>query len=116
MVSRVALKDRELDILRLLAEGLSDRAIAARLNLSAETVRWYNKQVYGKLGVSSRVEAVRHAIVLGLIGKLEPFIDRAPVERSPIRYVSNDGISHDISRCDTKPGMNSKSTGPPPTT
>ncbi|MEP7345031.1 MAG: alpha/beta fold hydrolase [Gemmatimonadaceae bacterium] len=94
MTSRVLLKDRELDILKLLAEGLSDRSIAARLNLSTETVRWYNKQVYGKLGVTSRGEAARRAIALGLIGTLEPPTERpSPVDRSPIRYVSNDGVS-----------------------
>ena len=93
MQFQVDLKDRELDILRLLAEGLSDRAIGARLNLSSETVRWYNKQVYGKLGVTSRGEAARRATALGLIGEREAPLGRPPVERSPIRYANNDGIA-----------------------
>ena len=93
MPFQVDLKDRELDILRLLAEGLSDRAIGARLNLSSETVRWYNKQVYGKLGVTSRGEAARRATALGLIGEREAPLGRPPVERSPIRYANNDGIA-----------------------
>ena len=93
MPFQVDLKDRELDILRLLAEGLSDRAIGARLNLSSETVRWYNKQVYGKLGVTSRGEAARRATALGLIGEREAPLGRPPVKRSPIRYANNDGIA-----------------------
>lgn len=87
------LKDRERDILTLLSEGMSDRSIAARLNLSAETVRWYNKQLYAKLGVNSRSDAAQRATALGLIGSVEDPVDRPPVERSPIRYVNNDGIS-----------------------
>jgi pimeloyl-ACP methyl ester carboxylesterase/DNA-binding CsgD family transcriptional regulator len=87
-----SLKDRELEILQLLAEEKSDRAIASRLNLAAETVRWYNKQIYAKLGVSSRSEAVRRAAALGLIGA--PLLSRArTVVRSPIRYVNNEGVS-----------------------
>jgi pimeloyl-ACP methyl ester carboxylesterase/DNA-binding CsgD family transcriptional regulator len=93
MSPRLKLKDRELDILKLLAEGLSDRAIAARLNLSTETVRWYDKQIYLKLGVTSRGEAAARAIALGIISKVEPSSPRPPVDRSPIRYVNNEGIS-----------------------
>lgn len=84
------LTDRELDILRLLAQGKRDREIGERLNLAAETVRWYNKQLYGKLGVSSRTDAVDRATALGLLSVAVP--DR-PVPRTPIRYASNGDVS-----------------------
>ena len=59
--------EREIEILRLLAEGLSNRAIAERLFLASETVKWYNKQIYTKLGVNSRTQAVAQAAGLGLL-------------------------------------------------
>ena len=48
---------RETDVLDLLAEGLANKEIAARLGLRTETVRAYLKTVYGKLHVHSRLEA-----------------------------------------------------------
>ncbi|MFN8449382.1 MAG: helix-turn-helix transcriptional regulator [Anaerolineae bacterium] len=45
-----------MSILRLLTEGLSDREIARQLTLALEAVKWYNKQIYGKLGVRNRTE------------------------------------------------------------
>ncbi len=55
------LTDRERALLALLAEGLSDKAIARRLNLSPTTVRTYNSTLYAKLGVQGRGEAVHLA-------------------------------------------------------
>jgi predicted ATPase/DNA-binding CsgD family transcriptional regulator len=66
------LTDRELDIVRLLAQGLTDRAIAEQLVLSPETVRWYNKQIYSKLHVGNRTEAAQRARALGLLAPEEP--------------------------------------------
>ena len=51
-------KDRELEILGLISEGYSNAEIAQKLFLSTETIRWYNKQIYSKLGTSRRTEAV----------------------------------------------------------
>jgi predicted ATPase/class 3 adenylate cyclase len=61
------LTQRELEILRLLAEGLSDREIAQRLVIAQGTVKWYNKQLYSKLGVHSRSQAVDRGRELGLL-------------------------------------------------
>ena len=55
------LTDRERALLGLMAEGLSDKAIARRLNLSPTTVRTYNSTLYAKLGVQGRGEAVHLA-------------------------------------------------------
>lgn len=56
-----AFTQRELEILGLLAEGLTNREIADRLYLSHETVKWHNKQLYRKLGVSNRTQAASKA-------------------------------------------------------
>lgn len=61
------LTDRERDILGLLNEGLSDRAIAEQRVLTLGTVKWYNHQIYEKLGVSSRTQAINRARELGLL-------------------------------------------------
>ncbi len=62
------LTDREREILACLAEQLSNDEIARKLHLAEKTVRWYNTQIYGKLGVSSRKEAVEEARKEGLLG------------------------------------------------
>jgi predicted ATPase/DNA-binding CsgD family transcriptional regulator len=61
------LSEREREILARLADGLSDRQIADELFLSLNTVKWYNRQIYSKLGVSSRTQAIAHARTLGLL-------------------------------------------------
>jgi LuxR family maltose regulon positive regulatory protein len=61
------LNDREMQILRLIAAGLSDRVIAEELYLSIHTIRWYNRQIYGKLGVNRRGQAVARARELGIL-------------------------------------------------
>ncbi len=61
-------KEREIEILQLMAEGLSNPEIADRLFVTRETVRWYNKQIYSKLGTSRRTEAIALAQEMGLIG------------------------------------------------
>lgn len=52
------LTERELEVLRLIAEGLKYEEIAARLFLSINTVRTYIKEIYGKLNVNNRAKAV----------------------------------------------------------
>lgn len=61
------LHDRETAILKRLAAGLSDQQIADDLRLSLHTVKWYNRQIYGKLGVKSRTQAIVRAQSLGLL-------------------------------------------------
>ena len=60
-------KEREIEIVGLMAEGLSNREIGERLFITTETVRWYNKQIYSKLGTSRRTEAIALARKMGLI-------------------------------------------------
>jgi NarL family two-component system response regulator YdfI len=63
-----ALTPREIEVLRLLAEGLGNKEIASRLSVSEHTVKFHVASIMGKLGAASRTEAVmlgiRHGIVL----------------------------------------------------
>jgi predicted ATPase/DNA-binding SARP family transcriptional activator/DNA-binding CsgD family transcriptional regulator/tetratricopeptide (TPR) repeat protein len=61
------LSEREREILGLIAEGLSNQAIADRLHFSLGTVKWYTGQIYGKLGVQTRTQAVARGRQLGLL-------------------------------------------------
>jgi two-component system, NarL family, nitrate/nitrite response regulator NarL len=61
------LTPRELEVLRLMAEGLPNKTIASRLGVSEHTIKFHVNAILGKLGVASRTEAVVHATRLGLI-------------------------------------------------
>ncbi len=61
------LSERELDVLRLLTTDLGGPEISRELTVSLNTLRTHTKNVYAKLGVTSRREAVRRAAELGLI-------------------------------------------------
>jgi pimeloyl-ACP methyl ester carboxylesterase/DNA-binding CsgD family transcriptional regulator len=63
---------REREILERLATGLSDQQIADELFLSLHTVKWYNRKIFNKLGVSSRTQAITKARALGLVGANDP--------------------------------------------
>jgi two-component system nitrate/nitrite response regulator NarL len=62
-----ALTPREVEVLRLMAEGLPNKAIARQLGISEHTVKFHVNAILGKLGVESRTEAVVRATRLGLI-------------------------------------------------
>jgi LuxR family maltose regulon positive regulatory protein len=61
------LSDRELEVLRLIAAGLSNREIAEELVIAVGTVKRHINHIYGKLGVHSRTQAVARAGELGLL-------------------------------------------------
>jgi NarL family two-component system response regulator YdfI len=61
------LSDRELEVLDLLAEGLSNKLIAQGLSISEHTVKTHVASIFGKLGASSRTEAVSLGIRRGLV-------------------------------------------------
>jgi LuxR family maltose regulon positive regulatory protein len=61
------LTEREIERLSLIAEGLSNQEIARRLFISLPTVKWHTSNIYGKLGVRSRTQAIIRARSLGVI-------------------------------------------------
>jgi LuxR family maltose regulon positive regulatory protein len=61
------LSQRELEVLQLIAEGLSNREISERLFLALSTVKGHNRNIFGKLQVQRRTEAVARARELGLV-------------------------------------------------
>jgi ATP/maltotriose-dependent transcriptional regulator MalT len=62
-----SLTTREREVLELVADGLSNREIARTLEISEHTVKFHLAAIFGKLGVSSRTEAVRRGLQLGLV-------------------------------------------------
>jgi ATP/maltotriose-dependent transcriptional regulator MalT len=62
-----ALTAREREVLELLAEGLSNRAIGAELEISDQTVKFHVASICAKLGAVNRTDAVRRALRLGLL-------------------------------------------------
>jgi LuxR family maltose regulon positive regulatory protein len=61
------LSQRELQVLQLVAQGLSNREIGERLFLALDTVKGHNRSIYSKLQVQRRTEAIARARELGLL-------------------------------------------------
>jgi DNA-binding NarL/FixJ family response regulator len=62
-----SLTPREIQVLELVAEGLPNKAIADRLGISDQTVKFHIASISGKLGAANRTDAVRRAVRRGLI-------------------------------------------------
>jgi DNA-binding NarL/FixJ family response regulator len=62
-----SLTRREIEVLELVAEGLSNKAVAARLRISDQTVKFHLTSISGKLGALNRTDAVGRAVRRGLI-------------------------------------------------
>jgi DNA-binding NarL/FixJ family response regulator len=58
---------RELEVVELLAQGLPNKAIAAQLGISDQTVKFHVAAICGKLGAANRTDAVRRAVRRGLV-------------------------------------------------
>jgi ATP/maltotriose-dependent transcriptional regulator MalT len=61
------LKDREVEVLQLVGEGMSNKEIARHLGIGVDTVKWYLKAIYEKMGVGRRTQAICEARRLRLI-------------------------------------------------
>jgi DNA-binding NarL/FixJ family response regulator len=62
-----SLTPREIEVLELVAEGFSNKAVAVRLGISDQTVKFHLTSITGKLGAANRTDAVRRAVRRGLI-------------------------------------------------
>lgn len=62
-----AFHQREIEILDLMAQGWSNQAIADKLFLSIETIKWYSHQIYSKLGAENRTQAIARAAHAGIL-------------------------------------------------
>ncbi|MBK9124996.1 MAG: AAA family ATPase [Chloroflexi bacterium] len=83
---RFTLTDREREILAGLVEGLTNAEIAARLHLGTSTVKWYNSQIYSKLGVNNRDQAVAVAERQGILDRspeVESIPNNIPAQATP---------------------------------
>lgn len=65
----VPLSEREVDVLRLVADGLSNNEVAAKLYISSQTVKTHMERICTKLGVSGRVAAVKRGLELGALAR-----------------------------------------------
>ena len=77
-ISFANLTPRELSILKCLARGMSDHEIASQLFLSLNTIKWYNRKIFIKLGVCSRTQAIARGHDLHLL-TTDPSSDHLPV-------------------------------------
>ena len=95
------LNHREIEILGLISEGLSNREIAQKLFLSINTVKWYNKQIFSKLGVNSRTQATSLARQSSLLESPATFLGRdeiRPQHNLPLQLTSFLGREQEIDR------------------
>jgi pimeloyl-ACP methyl ester carboxylesterase/DNA-binding CsgD family transcriptional regulator len=88
---------REREILERLATGLSDQQIADELFLSLHTVKWYNRQIFNKLGVSSRTQAITKARALGLFSANDPLAPASFQPGDQLPSVQRRKVEHRVS-------------------
>lgn len=67
LISRTEMSERELDVLRLVAQGLDNNDVAASLGISAKTVKNHVSAIFVKLGLTNRVQAAVYAVRTGIV-------------------------------------------------
>ena len=79
-IASQSLTAREMDVLRLVVDGLSNKGIAARLQISAGTVKTHMKEIFQKLGAATRTEVATVAERRGLLGRLSTPAEPGPLD------------------------------------
>jgi ATP/maltotriose-dependent transcriptional regulator MalT len=64
-----ALSEREVDVLRLVADGMSNPEVAKKLFISSQTVKTHMERICAKLGVSGRAAAVKRGLEIGALAR-----------------------------------------------
>ena len=100
------LTPRENEILACIGEGMTNRQIAAELTLELSTVKWFVRQVFNKLGVNNRRDAVSYARDIGLLAQ-EPQANQVkhdlPAQTTP--FVGREGELSELDRLLNDPAM-----------
>ncbi len=104
MVDENELSDREIEIIRLVATGASNKEIANFLTISPNTVKVHLRNIFGKLGVLSRTEATMTAIRMGLVDS--PGSENQTENRNEVS--PSEGINSQVLPQNTKPPVSSK--------
>lgn len=87
-----------MEILALLAKGYTNRQIAQELILSQETIKWYNRQLYSKLGVHNRLQASLRAREVGLLDEGKPATSGVPTHHLPTEQTSFVGREQELTK------------------
>ena len=91
---RVCFTRRQLDVLCLLCEGLPNKVISTRLNISSGTVKIHVGNILRKLGVSSRLQAVVSARRRGLVADFpQPSVSDQMFRAQPQAYVASSSLA-----------------------
>jgi len=90
------LTPRELDVLQLMASGLTNSQIATKLILAPSSIKWYVKQIYAKLDVSDRAQVAARARELGLLHNEEPSVP--PKHNLPVEATSFIGRQEQVNQ------------------
>lgn len=84
----VPLSQREIEILRLVATGATNQQIAAQLDITLNTVKVHLRNIFAKIGVTSRTEASLYAVRMGLVVIEPSYVPAAHVEPPPVEAVA----------------------------
>ena len=99
------LTHREHEVLRRLAGDLYNREIADALKLAPNSIKWYTRQIYAKLGVSSRQEAIQRAGELGLLEfKTPPVVRPHTLPAALTPFIGRHNELHQIGQLLADPG------------